>query len=136
MLADAPRHHSTVALTTFRRDGSEAESLVSVAVTGDGRAVFRTYAETWKARRLRRDPRVRVTPTTFRGRPVAPGMAARARRLEGQDAAAARRAAWRRRAGGPPSPRAAHAALRVAARGGGRRMRGKGSESGRRTPTG
>jgi PPOX class probable F420-dependent enzyme len=96
MLADALRHHSTVALTTFRRDGSEAESLVSVAVTDDGRAVFRTYAETWKARRLRRDPRVRVTPTTFRSRPVAPGMAARARRLDGQDAAAARKALARR----------------------------------------
>jgi len=96
MLADALRDHSTVALTTFRRDGSEAESLVSVAVTGDGRAVFRTYAETWKARRLRRDPRVRVTPTTLRGRPVAPAMAARARRLHGAEAAAARRALVRR----------------------------------------
>ena len=96
MFADAFRHHSTVALTTFRKDGSEAESLVSVAVTDDGRAVFRTYAETWKARRLRRDPRVRATPTTFRGRPVAPGIPARARRLDGPDAAAARRALARR----------------------------------------
>ncbi|MGE0028994.1 MAG: PPOX class F420-dependent oxidoreductase [Thermoleophilia bacterium] len=96
MFSDALRDHSTVALTTFRRDGSEAESLVSVAVTDDGRAVFRTYAETWKARRLRRDPRVRVTPTTFRGHPVAPAIPARARRLDGSDAAAARRALARR----------------------------------------
>lgn len=96
MFADAFRHHSTVALTTFRRDGSPAESLVSIAVTGDGRAVFRTYAETWKARRLRRDPRVRATPTTFRGRPVAAAVPARARRLEGTEAAAARRALARR----------------------------------------
>jgi PPOX class probable F420-dependent enzyme len=96
MFADTLRDHSTVALTTFRRDGSEAESLVSVAVTGDGHAVFRTYAETWKARRLRRDPRVRVTPTTVRGRPVAPAIRARARRLHGPEEAAARRALVRR----------------------------------------
>ena len=96
MFADAFRHHSTVALTTFRKDGSEAESLVSVAVTDDGRAFHVSAYVRKTARRLRRDPRVRATPTTFRGRPVAPGIPARARRQDGADAAAARRALARR----------------------------------------
>ena len=96
MIADTLRSHTTMALTTFRRDGSEAQSLVSVAVTPEGRVFFRSYAETWKAKRLRRDPRVRATPTTFRGRPLGRPVAGRARLLDGADAALARRALVRR----------------------------------------
>ena len=88
--------HATMLLTTYRKDGTTASSPVSVAI--DGRRVFfRSYAETWKARRMRREPRVLAAPSTFRGRAIGPALPARARLLEGADAAAARRALVRRR---------------------------------------
>ena len=57
---------------------------------------FRSYAETWKAKRLRRDPRALATPSTLRGRPIGPTLPARARLLQGEEDAAARRLLARR----------------------------------------
>jgi PPOX class probable F420-dependent enzyme len=73
-----------VALTTFRRDGTPVSTPVSIAVDGD-RAVFRSYEKAGKSRRLRRDPRVEVAPSTFRGRPTGPAVRGTARLLEGAD---------------------------------------------------
>ncbi|GAA5110348.1 PPOX class F420-dependent oxidoreductase [Pseudonocardia adelaidensis] len=75
----------TVALTTFRRDGTPVSTPVSIAVDGD-RAVFRSFAEAGKTRRLRRDPTVEVAPSTFRGRPTGPAIRATARLLDGDEA--------------------------------------------------
>ena len=55
---------NTVILTTYRRDGSEVDTPVHIAVEGD-HAFIRTYARTWKARRLRADPRAVVWPATI-----------------------------------------------------------------------
>jgi PPOX class probable F420-dependent enzyme len=63
---------------------------VSLAVDGD-RAVFRSYSKAGKTRRLRRDPRVEVAPSTFQGRPTGPAVRGTARLLDGEEARAAAR---------------------------------------------
>lgn len=74
-----------ISLTTFRRDGTEASTPVWV-VSDDGRRLLVwTGAETWKAKRIRREPRVLVAASDFRGRELGPRHEAHARLL-GEDA--------------------------------------------------
>jgi PPOX class probable F420-dependent enzyme len=80
----------TVALTTFRRDGTPVSTPVSIAVDGD-RAVFRSFAKAGKTHRIRRDPAVEVAPSTFGGRPTGPAVRGTARMLEGAEAQVAAR---------------------------------------------
>jgi PPOX class probable F420-dependent enzyme len=80
----------TALLTTYRRDGTPVTTPVSVAVA-EGRAFFRTYEQAGKYRRLRREPAVTAAPATWRNRPTGPAMPARARRLDGDEAARASR---------------------------------------------
>src|SRR5215217_5395497 len=89
------RHTKTVALATFRRDGTAVVTPVSVAFEGD-RAFFRTWHKTWKTRRLAHTPDVEVAPSDFRGRATGPPIRARARLLSGEDARVAARALARR----------------------------------------
>ena len=57
-----------ISLTTFKRDGTTASTPVWV-VTDDGRRLLVwSGANTWKVKRIRRDPRVRVAPCDARGR--------------------------------------------------------------------
>src|SRR5262245_24135278 len=57
-----------ISLTTFKRDGTPVSTPVWV-VTDDGERLLVWSAErTWKVRRLRRDPRVLVAPSNFRGK--------------------------------------------------------------------
>ncbi|HZS23753.1 MAG TPA: PPOX class F420-dependent oxidoreductase [Gaiellaceae bacterium] len=68
-----------ISLTTFRRDGTTASTPVWV-VSDDGRRLLVwTGARTWKVRRVRRDPRVLVASSSFRGRERAARIAGRAR---------------------------------------------------------
>jgi uncharacterized protein len=56
-----------ISLTTFRRDGTSASTPVWV-VSDDGRRLLVwSGAETWKVKRIRREPRVRVAPSDARG---------------------------------------------------------------------
>ena len=55
----------TVLLTTFRRDGTPVGTPVSIVVH-EGRAYFRTWDTSGKAKRLRNNPEVEVAP--FRDR--------------------------------------------------------------------
>ena len=82
-------------LRTRKRDGSWVGTPVNLAVTG-GRGYFGTPADGWKVRRLRNFDEVEVAPSTLRGRPVGPALAARARRLDGDEARAAERLLIRR----------------------------------------
>jgi len=65
MIAEADRlaalaGEKYIRLTTYRKDGTEASTPVWV-VSDDGRRLLVwTGAGTWKVRRIRRDPRVRV----------------------------------------------------------------------------
>jgi PPOX class probable F420-dependent enzyme len=94
-----PRYLS---LTTHRRDGSLASAPVWV-VSDDGRRLLvYTGAETWKAKRIRRDPRVFVAACGARGRERGPRLEGTARIL-GPDAAdlvvplVRRKYGWQRR---------------------------------------
>ncbi|GAA1844483.1 PPOX class F420-dependent oxidoreductase [Asanoa iriomotensis] len=81
----------TVALTTFRRDGTPVATPVSIVVAGD-RAYVRSYQKAWKTRRIRNNPAVTVAPSTARGTPTGPELHAVARKLSGVEHAAAARA--------------------------------------------
>jgi PPOX class probable F420-dependent enzyme len=56
-----------VSLTTFRKDGTPVATPVWVA-GDDGRLLVVTGADSWKVRRIRHDPRVRVAPCTGLGK--------------------------------------------------------------------
>jgi PPOX class probable F420-dependent enzyme len=85
----------TVLLTTYKRDGTPVGTPVSIAFDGD-RAFFRSYDKAWKTRRLRRDPRAQIAPSTLRGKPTGPAVQARVTLLEGGQARTAARALARR----------------------------------------
>jgi PPOX class probable F420-dependent enzyme len=87
--------HKTALLTSYRRDGTPVDTPVTIAVEGD-RAFVRTYDKAWKAKRMRNNPDVRIAPSTVRGKPVGPAIAARARLLDDDEAAHAARAIARR----------------------------------------
>lgn len=78
-----------VALTTFRRDGSPVMTPVNLAVDGD-HAYFRTWDTSGKAKRLRRDERVRLAPCTLGGTLTGEAIPATARRIDADRAARAR----------------------------------------------
>jgi uncharacterized protein len=57
-----------ISLTTFKQDGTPVATPVWV-VSDDGRRLLVwTGPQTWKVKRLRRDPRVVVSASDFRGR--------------------------------------------------------------------
>ena len=76
-----------VSLTTFKRDGSTASTPVWVVSDDGKRLLVWTGADTWKVKRIRRDPSVRVTPSDGRGRVRGESLDGTARLL-GPDAAA------------------------------------------------
>jgi len=82
-------------LRTRKRDGSWVDTPVNVAVH-DGRAYFGTPAKAAKVKRLRNFEDVEIAPCTPRGRPVGPTLGARARLLDGDEAAEAERLLARR----------------------------------------
>lgn len=105
-------------ITSYRANGEPVATPVWFARTATDRVVFTTDAGAGKARRLDRDPRCTVAPCDVRGRTDAKPIAARARRLDGDEAAEADRAlartyglVWRlfhlaaRLRGGRPSER-------------------------------
>lgn len=81
----------TVLLTTYRRDDTPVGTPVSIAVDGD-RAFIRTFDTAGKLKRIRRNPEVTIAPSTARGRPTGPAIRARARLLDGEEAAQAAQA--------------------------------------------
>jgi len=74
-----------ISLTTFRRDGTPVSVPVWVVSDDGKRLLVWTGAGTWKVKRIRRNPRVLVAPSTFRGRERGPRMEGTARVLDGFD---------------------------------------------------
>jgi uncharacterized protein len=85
------KNAKTILLTTYKRDGTAVGTPVSIAFDGD-RAFFRSYDKAWKTRRLRNNPRVRIAPSTLRGKPTGPAVQAHAALLAGEQARIAARA--------------------------------------------
>jgi PPOX class probable F420-dependent enzyme len=86
---------SAISLETRKRDGSWVATPVSLVVDG-GRAFFKSYDPSGKAKRLRNFPEVRVAPCTSTGRVTGARVAGRATLLSGADAERARRLLARR----------------------------------------
>jgi uncharacterized protein len=80
MLADLAQQRY-VSLTTFRRDGTAASMPVWVVSDDGERLLVWTGADTWKVKRIRRDPRVLIAPADYRGRELGPHVEAQARVL-------------------------------------------------------
>ncbi|WP_144720224.1 PPOX class F420-dependent oxidoreductase [Agrococcus jejuensis] len=59
-----------VLLTSFKRDGDGVGTPVWIAPLGDGTAGFTTHSNAWKAKRIRRTPRVVVQESDVRGTPT------------------------------------------------------------------
>ena len=63
------KDESYLSITTFRRDGTQASTPVWFVSDDLRKRLFvATGARTWKVRRIRRDPHVRVARCTARGR--------------------------------------------------------------------
>jgi PPOX class probable F420-dependent enzyme len=74
-----------ISLTTRRRDGTLASTPVWV-VSDDGcRLLVWTHASTWKVRRIRRDPRVLVAKSNYRGRERGPRLEGMAQLVDNVD---------------------------------------------------
>jgi PPOX class probable F420-dependent enzyme len=89
------KNSKTILLTTYKRDGAAVSTPVSIAFDG-GRAFFRSYDQTWKTKRLRRNPYAQAAPSTLRGEPTGPAIPVYATLLEGEQARVAARALARR----------------------------------------
>ena len=76
---DHLRGHKYGLLVTYRRSGEPVPTPIWFGLDDGGRAYVRTGALAAKVRRLRNDPRVKLAPCTFRGKPVGPYAAGRAR---------------------------------------------------------
>jgi len=74
-----------VNLTTFRKDGSEASTPVWVVSDDGKRLLIWTGGRTWKARRIRREPKVLVAASTIRGRERGPRIEGTARIVDDVD---------------------------------------------------
>lgn len=86
-----------VLLTTSKRDGMAVGTPVHIAVGDDGnRAYVRTWDTAWKVKRIAHNPAVTLAPSTVRGTPTGPAVSARARILDGAEAAMAARALSRK----------------------------------------
>jgi uncharacterized protein len=82
MGVDALRRSRTALLTSYRRNGQQVATPVSISLAG-GRAYFVTAVDSGKARRLAHDPRVLLAPCTVGGERLGADVSGRARRLQG-----------------------------------------------------
>ena len=87
---DVLRGHKYILLTTFRRDGTPVPTAVLFALDGD-RILVHTSLNSGKVKRIRRNPRALVQPSTILGKPLGPPIEVRARILEGDEAGDAAR---------------------------------------------
>jgi uncharacterized protein len=82
MGVEALRRSRTALLTSYRRNGQQVATPVSISLAG-GRAYFVTAVDSGKARRLAHDPRVLLAPCTVGGERLGADVPGRARRLQG-----------------------------------------------------
>jgi uncharacterized protein len=86
---DTLGRQKTVLLQTRKRDGTWVGTAVSIVVR-DGRAYFRTYDASGKAKRLRNFPDVKIAPSNWRGKATGPSVTGRVRLLDDDEAAPVR----------------------------------------------
>ena len=81
----------TIALTSFRKDGTPVSTPVNIAVVDGEHALVKTFASAGKAKRIRRNGDVVIAPSTFRGKVTGPSVRATARFVNGNRADLARK---------------------------------------------
>jgi uncharacterized protein len=88
-----------ISLTTFKRDGTPVSTPVWVVSDDGERLLVWSAAKTWKVRRIRRDPRVLVAPSTFRGKERGERLTATARLIDdpGIDSLLREKYGWQKR---------------------------------------
>jgi len=87
----APFHNQRVLnLESYKKDGKPVRTPVVFAET-NGVLYFQTALKAWKAKRVVRNPTVRIVPSTFRGDPKGNWVNARVTKLEGEEAQKARK---------------------------------------------
>jgi PPOX class probable F420-dependent enzyme len=79
--------HKYCLVVTYRRSGEGVPTPVWFGIDSEGRLYFRTGAGSAKVRRIRNDPRVRVAPSTSRGKPLGPAAEGTARVVPDADEA-------------------------------------------------
>lgn len=70
-----------VLLTTFRKDGTPVATPLWAAADGD-RLLMWTVTDSWKVKRIRRNPRVTIAPCDARGNPKGEAVEATAEILD------------------------------------------------------
>jgi uncharacterized protein len=68
-------------LVTFKRDGDAVPTPTWYGLGDDGNVYTQTFADSWKVKRIARNPRVLVAPCNQRGRPLGPAIEGRGRTL-------------------------------------------------------
>ncbi len=76
--------HKYLSLETFKKSGEGVKTPVWF-VLHDGLLYVYTEADSWKVKRIRNDPRVRVALCTIRGRVTGPWVDGRASLIEGDE---------------------------------------------------
>lgn len=89
-----------ISLTTFKRDGTPVSTPVWVTSDDERRLLVWSAEKTWKVRRLRRDPRVLVASSNFKGRERGDRIEGRARAIPdpGIDGLLRKKYGWQKRA--------------------------------------
>ena len=77
-------------LESYKKDGSPVRTPVVFAEENE-KLYFQTALRAWKAKRVMRNPTVRIVPSTFRGATKGDWVNARVVRLEGEEAIMARK---------------------------------------------
>ena len=89
------RDHKYLNLASFRKNGQAVNTPLWFAER-DGRLFFMTRDDSWKFKRIRNNPQVKIAPCTMRGRIVGPDVPATVRILPQPDWEIARKALGRK----------------------------------------
>jgi len=85
------RNQKYLNLETFKRDGRGVKTPVWFVLQENGAFYIYTEAESWKVKRIRRNPCVRVAPCDMRGNVTGTWQAATAQIVSGEEEQAANR---------------------------------------------
>ena len=76
--------HTYISLETFKKNGDGVKTPVWFVLNGSVVYVY-TEADSWKVKRIRNNPRVRIALCTMRGRVTGPWVNAAASIIEGEE---------------------------------------------------
>jgi PPOX class probable F420-dependent enzyme len=68
-------------IVTFKRSGEAVPTASWFGLGDEGNLYTHTFADSWKVKRISRDPRALVAPSDLRGKPLGPAIEGRARVL-------------------------------------------------------